>query len=157
MRNTTFTRLLPFLVVALALLGSCVSQPKDIPEDLEPIEYFQRAQNIVSENENYKLAVKYYQTFIERYPDDIQRIVEAKYEIAFLSYKQGNYDQARQQFEELLSYYEDEGSQVLPRWPKVLAQKVLEKINSDDTPPVQPAPQNTESPARETPGAQAVN
>ncbi len=131
MRNTTFTRLLPLLVVLLAILGACASQPEEIPEDLEPIEYFQRAQNIVSENENYTRAVAYYQAFIERYPEDIQRIVEAKYEIAFLSYKQGNYEQARQQFEELLSYYEDEGSQVLPRWPKVLTQKVLEKMSSD--------------------------
>ncbi len=130
MRIATMTRFLPLLTTVVFLCASCASQPETIPEDLEPIEYFQRAQKIVSEDENYKLATKYYQTFIERYPDDIQRIVEAKYEIAFLSYKQGNYDKAQQQFEELLSYYEDEGSSVLPRWPQVLAEKVLNKMEA---------------------------
>lgn len=131
MRITTLTRFLPFLMLLLILIGGCATVPEEIPEDLEPIEYFQKAQKIASEDENYKLATKYYRTFIERYPDDIQRIVEAKYEIAFLSYKQGNYDLARQQFEELLSYYENEGSNVLPRWPQVLAQKVMNNMESE--------------------------
>ena len=131
MRTTTSTRILPLLIVIAALLGACASQPEEIPEELEPIEYFQRAQKIASEDENYALAKRYYKTFIERYPDDIQRIVEAKYEIAYLSYKQGDYDLSRQQFEEMLSYYEDEGSSVLPRWPQVLAEKVLDKMNSN--------------------------
>jgi len=131
MRTTTSTRILPLFIVIAALLGACASQPEEIPEELEPIEYFQRAQKIASEDENYALAKRYYKTFIERYPDDIQRIVEAKYEIAYLSYKQGDYDLSRQQFEEMLSYYEDEGSSVLPRWPQVLAEKVLDKMNSN--------------------------
>jgi len=131
MRITTFTRFFPLLILLATVLVGCASQPEEIPEDLEPIEYFQRAQKIASEDNNYQLAITYYRTFIERYPDDIQRIVEAKYEIAFLSYKQGNYDLARQQFEELLSYYENQGSSVLPRWPQVLAQKVLNKMESE--------------------------
>ncbi|HKK66174.1 MAG TPA: hypothetical protein VJ967_09995 [Clostridia bacterium] len=131
MRTTTSTRILPLLIVIATLLGACASQPEEIPEELEPIEYFQRAQKIASEDENYVLAKRYYKAFIERYPDDIQRIVEAKYEIAFLSYKQSNYELARQQFEEMLSYYDDEGSSVLPRWPQVLAEKVIDKMNSE--------------------------
>ncbi len=131
MRISTLTRFLPLLILLLTFTAGCASQPKEIPEDLEPIEYFQRAQKIATQDENYKLAKRYYRTFIERYPDDLQRIVEAKYEIAFLSYKQGNDELARQQFEELLSYYEDEGSQVLPRWPQVLATKVLEKMETE--------------------------
>ena len=150
MRTSTFTRILPLLIVIAALLGACASQSEEIPEDLEPIEYFQRAQKIASEDENYTLAKRYYKIFLERYPEDIQRIVEAKYEIAYLSYKQGNYELARQQFEEMLSYYEDEGSRVLPRWPQVLAEKVLDKMSTDpeqkqaaptQTMPAQPQPQ----------------
>jgi outer membrane protein assembly factor BamD (BamD/ComL family) len=150
MRTSTFTRILPLLIIIAALLGACASQSEEIPEDLEPIEYFQRAQKIASEDENYVLAKRYYKIFLERYPEDIQRIVEAKYEIAYLSYKQGNYELARQQFEEMLSYYEDEGSRVLPRWPQVLAEKVLDKMSTDpeqkqaaptQTMPAQPQPQ----------------
>ncbi|MFW6207878.1 MAG: hypothetical protein ACOC7X_04170 [Spirochaetota bacterium] len=132
MQIAKLTRFLPLLILLLTLAAGCASQPEEIPEELEPIEYFQRAQKIASEDENYKLAKRYYQTFIERYPDDLQRIVEAKYEIAFLTYKQGNDELARQQFDELLSYYEDEGSQVLPRWPQVLTKKVLEKMESEE-------------------------
>ncbi|MFW5711158.1 MAG: hypothetical protein ACOCZA_04330 [Spirochaetota bacterium] len=132
MQIAKLTRFLPLLILLLTFAAGCASQPEEIPEELEPIEYFQRAQKIASEDENYKLAKRYYQTFIERYPDDLQRIVEAKYEIAFLTYKQGNDELARQQFDELLSYYEDEGSQVLPRWPQVLTKKVLEKMESEE-------------------------
>lgn len=154
MRITTLTRFFPLLVLMVILTAGCATQPEEIPEDLEPIEYFQRAQKIASEDENYKLAVKYYQTFIERYPDDTQRIVEAKYEIAFLSYKQGSYEQSRQQFEELLAYYEDEGSRVLPRWPQVLARKVLEKMESEDArPAAEPGPATAPTNAP-TPGSQ---
>ncbi|MFO7731024.1 MAG: hypothetical protein R6V86_09685 [Spirochaetia bacterium] len=149
MRTTTFTRILPFLIVIATLLGACASQPEEIPEDLEPIEYFQRAQKIASEDNNYALAKRYYKSFIEQYPDDIQRIVEAKYEVAYLSYKQGDYDLSRQQFEEMLSYYDDEGSSVLPRWPQVLAEKVLDKMESDPQ-PKQPTPTQT-APSQNSP------
>lgn len=149
MRTTTFTRILPFLIVIATLLGACASQPEEIPEDLEPIEYFQRAQKIASEDNNYALAKRYYESFIEQYPDDIQRIVEAKYEVAYLSYKQGDYDLSRQQFEEMLSYYDDEGSSVLPRWPQVLAEKVLDKMESDPQ-PKQPTPTQT-APSQNSP------
>ncbi len=107
---------------------SCASEPKEIPQDLEPIEYFQKAQQAASNDNNYSLALHYYETFIERYPDDFQRIIEAKYEIAFIHYKQRKLVVAEKEFEELLATYEGENANVLPAWPRVLAVKVLEKI-----------------------------
>jgi len=117
-----------FLLVSLLLTAGCASTGQEIPQDLEPIEYFQRAQKIATEQSDYVLAIKYYETFIENYPDDLQRIVMAKYEIAFLNYKRSRYKLAMQQFDELLTYYESEGSTVLPRWPKILAEKVQANI-----------------------------
>ncbi len=111
---------------------SCTSAPKEIPEDLEPIEYFQKAQHAASDRNNYKLAIDYYETFIERHPDDFQRIVEAKYEIAFLHYKQGKTKQAKSEFEKLLTNYEGENANVLPTWPRILAEKVLKKIEDNE-------------------------
>lgn len=114
-------------IAGLLLLSGCASTSDEIPRDLEPIEYFQQAQKI-ADGGDYVRAISYYRTFIERYPEDLQRIVIAKYEIAFLNYKRGRYNLAMQQFDELLTYYEDEGSAVLPRWPKILSEKVQTKI-----------------------------
>ena len=113
---------------AILLIASCASEPKTIPEDLTPIEYFQKAQQAASDDNNYSLAIRYYRTFIERHPDDFQRIIEAKYEIAFLHYKQGKLDLAESEFTELLETYEGENANVLPAWPRILAEKVLVKV-----------------------------
>jgi tetratricopeptide (TPR) repeat protein len=122
---------IPAALIAAAILtalASCASEPKEIPSDLEPIEYFQKAQQAASDDNNYDLALRYYRTFIERHPEDFQRIIEARYEIAFIHYKQGKLDQAEREFNQLLENYEGERANVLPAWPRILAQKVLEKI-----------------------------
>jgi tetratricopeptide (TPR) repeat protein len=121
-----FRNILPILALLLSL-NSCAGTDRVVPDDLNEVTFFQEAQKIAGEEGDYQLAIRYYETFIERYPDDLQRIVIAKYEIAFLNYKRGRYELARQQFEELLTYYENEGSIVLPKWPKILAEKVLEE------------------------------
>lgn len=121
-----------FFLIILILTFSCASQPKEIPNDLEPIEYFQKAQHFASDKNNYRVAIHYYETFIERHPDDFQRIVEAKYEIAFLHYKQGKTQLAKTEFQELLKNYEGENANVLPAWPRILAQKVLKKIENQE-------------------------
>ncbi len=122
---------IPFALIFL--ISSCVGTDWTVPDDLNEVEYFQKAQQIAAEQGNYGLAIHYYETFIERYPDDLQRIVIAKYEIAFLNYKRGKSALAEQQFEELLNYYQDEGGTVLPKWPKILAEKVLnEKIRAQN-------------------------
>lgn len=115
------------MLPALFIIGACKTVPPVIPEDLHPSEFFQRAQE-ASNNGKYSNALIYYNTFLERYPDDIQREVEAEYEIAFIAYKQKQYEKAKQLFEELLKKYSPDASQILPAWPKVLAQKVLSDL-----------------------------
>jgi len=123
-------KLIPFAVLSFVIaFSSCQSTPENIPEDLKPREYFQLAQEAVVQRQDYDTALFYYQTFLERYPDDIQRGVEAEYEIAFLKYKQ-NDPAAEELFRNLLARYDEEGAEILPAWPKVLAEKLLEKIAS---------------------------
>jgi len=117
--------ILPILFVVIA----CQSTPESIPEDLQPREYFQLAQEAVVERDDYDTALFYYQTFLERYPDDIQRSVEAEYEIAFIRYKQ-NDPSALQLFTDLLARYDAEGAELLPGWPKVLSEKLVETIST---------------------------
>lgn len=118
----------PVLLVILA----CQSVPEYIPEELQPREYFQLAQEAVVERNAYDTALLYYQTFLERYPDDIQRSVEAEYEIAFIRYKQKD-PSAGKLFADLLARYEAEGAELLPGWPKVLAEKLQEKISASES------------------------
>ncbi len=115
------------LIFIVILTGGCKSTPVTIPDGLTPAEFFQKAQE-ASNNGKYDTALLYYNTFLERYPDDAQRKVEAEYEIAFIAYKQHDYPRAEELFNEILKKYSTEASQVLPTWPKILSQKVLKEM-----------------------------
>lgn len=117
-------------LLASLILISCVgvSAPEEIPEDLTPMEYFQRAQEAVAKRNDYDTAMVYYTTFKDRFPGDLQGNVEADYEIAFLYYKKGEYGEAKERFEEIIARYETEEATRLREWPLVLSRKVLAKI-----------------------------
>lgn len=121
-----------FLVFAL---WGCSSTPDSIPEDLGAHEYFQKAQEALVEFNDYSTALLYYETFLERFPTDLQKIVEAEYEIGFIHYKMGDTERASLLFNNLLDRYKAEGSEVLPRWPQTLAEKVLSNIEGESEEP----------------------
>lgn len=121
---------LTLLLLILLIIASCSSGPREIDETLNPVELFQLAQE-ASDDKDYETAVRYYEVFIAKYSDDIQRLVEAEYEIAFITYKQGNQARAEELLEELLTRYSGEGSQVLPAWPMILSRKLLKQIESE--------------------------
>jgi outer membrane protein assembly factor BamD (BamD/ComL family) len=123
-------RKLPLLLL-ICVAVSCQSTPEQIPEDLSASEMFQLAQEAVVERNDYETALVYYQTFLERYPEDVQKGVEAEYEIAFIYYKREDYKTARSQLKALLAKYDREGAEILPAWPKALAEKVLAKIEAE--------------------------
>ena len=120
-----------FALLLAGTLFACQSSPEVIMEDLDPREFFQRAQEAVVERSDYETALQYYETFLDRYPNDIQRSVEAEYEIAFIYYKLGDVATAEQRFIDLLKKYEQPGADVLPQWPRSLAAKILAKITTD--------------------------
>lgn len=116
------------VLMFLMLFFGCAGGPDEIPEDMDPEELFQRAQEAVVDYEDYKTALRYYEAFLERYPDDQQNRVIAQYEIAFIYYKMEKYDAAEERFQELLSEYQGEAVRVLPQWPKALSEKLLTRI-----------------------------
>ena len=117
------------LAGVLAFIG-CSSGPPVIPEDLSVLQFFQRAQE-ETENREWDNALFYYRTFIERNPNDIPNITAARYEIAFIQYKQRNFTNAARDFRELLNFYETTDLPLnFPLWPKVLARKVLETMRN---------------------------
>jgi hypothetical protein len=55
----------------------------------------------------------------------------ARYEIAFISYKQGKYEEALKGFQEILDFYEtNELDPGFPLWPRVLSKKLIETIEA---------------------------
>ena len=124
---TVIIALCVLLGSSLALTG-CSSGPPVIPEDLSVLQFFQRAQE-ETENREWENALYYYKTFIERNPDDLPNVTAARYEIAFIQYKQKDYTNAAKDFRELLDFYEKTDLPLsFPLWPKVLARKVMQTM-----------------------------
>ena len=114
------------LAAAIALLASCASQNRTIPENLTAGEIFQRAQDSVDRGD-YTLGITLYTLCQQRYPDDVSHQVWASYEIAFIYHKMGQNAKALQLFDELLARYVKEGD-ALPPAPQVLAQKLKTRL-----------------------------
>jgi outer membrane protein assembly factor BamD (BamD/ComL family) len=114
----------------LTLFGACAGNPDQISGDLSPVEFFQKAQEAAT-GSRYDLAIAYYEKFLETYPEDASRGVEAEYEIAFMHYKKGETAEAKALFEALLDKYRSEAAAAYPQWPRVLAAKVLDSIEEE--------------------------
>lgn len=124
-------KLLTLLVLIILFSASCKTTEFDIPEDLSEGEYFLEAQKASSDQYDYQKALKYYFTYIERYPESIQLVVEAEYEIAFIYYKMDEYDTAIKCFNQVIERYNTQDAPLLPAWPKILSKKLVEKIQAE--------------------------
>ncbi len=115
------------VILSVFLSAACKSAPPINYNSLNKAEFFQKAQE-ASSNGKYNIALLYYNHFLLKYPNDIQRGIEADYEIAFIAYKQHNYTKASKLFSDILQRYSTDASQILPAWPKILSQKILKEI-----------------------------
>jgi outer membrane protein assembly factor BamD (BamD/ComL family) len=113
--------------IAASLFASCTHIPKSIPEDLSAREIIQRAQE-ATDAYHYDAAIVYYKALDERFGSDPLYKTTAKYEIAFIAYKQERYAEAKEGFEALLAMYAGPDGAGLPQRYAVLSKKVLEKI-----------------------------
>jgi len=128
----TLRATLPVFMAAL-FFAACATGQLNIPPNLSPSELIQRAQE-ASDKNRYNHALQYYQALLERNPTNIDLVCTAEYEIAFIHYKQKKYTQARAGFNALLERYEGEDGQYLPPQFKLLALKVLERIDEKTQP-----------------------
>ena len=122
------------IAVLLLLLAACRTGPVEIPQDLTQAEIFQRGQEALDAG-RYEVALQYYETFLERFPDDRTNIAEAHYEIAFIHYKMDDWETARTLFNQLIDKYETDEAEGFPAWPRVLALRVLEVMDQGGWPP----------------------
>jgi len=120
-----------FAAVLVALLFAACQTTIRISEDLSPAELIQRAQE-ASDRNRYNVALQYYQALYDRNPTNLDLVITAEYEIAFIHYKQKKYDQAREELTALLGYYDTPDQELLPQHFKRLAQIVLVRIDEKE-------------------------
>lgn len=117
------------IVLAVVALIGCQTVPTEIPEDLTQAELIQQAQES-ADQENWEAALAYYNAIVDRFPQDRAATATARYEMAFIEYKRGNLDEAETGLLELIGMYDFEAD-ALPAWPRVLARRVLSKIEEE--------------------------
>jgi len=123
----------PRILIALAafLLFSACASTVNISEELSPAEIIQRAQE-ASDRNRYKTALQYYRTLLERNRGNIDLVITAEYEIAFIHYKQKKYQQARTELNQVLEYFNTPDEELLPQQFKKLSQIVLDRITEKE-------------------------
>ena len=119
------------LTLAVTLIFSaCASL--NISEDLSPAELIQRAQE-ASDRNSYNTALQYYYALRDRNKNNIDLIITAEYEIAFIHYKQKKYPQAREELNAVLEYFNTPDEELLPQQFKRLSQIVLKSIDEKES------------------------
>jgi len=117
--------------LTLALLFSACASTVNISEDLSPAELIQRANEAMDRN-RYKIAIQYYEALRDRNQSNIDLTITAEYHIAFIHYKQGKLEQARDELNAVLEYYNSPDAELLPQHFKRLSQIVLQTIDDKE-------------------------
>jgi outer membrane protein assembly factor BamD (BamD/ComL family) len=116
------------LAALITLAVSCASSgPVEIPGGLTTAELIQRGQE-ASDRNRYNVSLQYYEAVLDRFPNDIDSVIAAEYEIAFIHYKQKNYAQSKNEFILILDRYNTPDEELLPAQFKILSNIVLKKI-----------------------------
>jgi outer membrane protein assembly factor BamD (BamD/ComL family) len=121
---------------AALLAAGCRSAPTVSTEGLSAAEIFQRAQDSAEKGDSLA-AIRYYEAFKEKRPDDRERVAWASYEIAFLYHKMKKDDTALVLLDELLAQYTKEGD-ALPAAPRILAENLKTRLQSKAAPKTAP-------------------
>jgi outer membrane protein assembly factor BamD (BamD/ComL family) len=116
-------------VFAFVLLLSACASSVNISDDLSPAEIIQRAQE-ASDKNRYGAALQYYQALNERNRSNIDLVITSEYEIAFIHYKQKKYQQAKNELNDVLEYYNTPDEELLPQHYKKLSKIVIDRIDN---------------------------
>ena len=118
---------LAIILTVFFLAVSCASTVY-IPENLSSAEIIQLAQE-ASDRNRYSVSLQYYEAILQRFPHDMNSICAAEYEIAFIHYKQGRFDLAREGFNNLLERYDNPDGILLPQQFRILSNIVLQRMD----------------------------
>ena len=98
---------------------------------MSPAEIIQRANEAMDRN-RYKIASQYYNALYERFSSYIDLVITAEYHMAFILYKQGHFEEAREGLNGVLAYYNSVDEVLLPQHFKRLSQIVLQTIDEKE-------------------------
>lgn len=126
MKNNLFS-ILFLLTAVFAFATGCATGPEVIPEDASVAELIQYAQTSIDDGKPGK-AKEYLYTVLERYPDDMEAVCCAEYELAHIEVKAKNWKKAEELLTNLLDRYEADTEETLPRAYRILAENDLKKI-----------------------------
>jgi outer membrane protein assembly factor BamD (BamD/ComL family) len=118
-------RIHSLILLTVILLAACQSTDIEIDENMTPGEFFKEAQSASTDFKDYKKALLYYNTFIERYPNEPLLVIEAEYEIAMLYYKLNDHKTALRLFNGIIDRYQLPEAAILPAWPQILSNKMI--------------------------------
>ena len=121
---------------AVLLAAGCRSAPPVTMEGLSAAEIFQRAQDAAEKGDSLA-AVRYYEAFKEKRPDDRERVAWASYEIALLYHKMKKDETSLLLLDELLAQYAKEGD-AMPAAPRILAENLKTRLQSKAAPKAAP-------------------
>jgi outer membrane protein assembly factor BamD (BamD/ComL family) len=121
-----FFRITAGLLCVVVAVG-CSSGPANVSDTITPAELVQRAQE-ASDRNRHNQALGYYGLVLERFPNNIEYVCAAEYEIAFLHYKQKKYDLAESELRKLLARYDNPDSELLPPQYRILANIVIASV-----------------------------
>ena len=123
-----------FFILGGALLAGGCATTANLDDNPPPAIMIQRAQE-ATDRGRHNLAMQYYEALLERHPDRMDLVITAKYEIAFINYRQRNLEEARAGFNEILDYFEEPDAHLLPQQFRRLSQIVLERIDEMEANP----------------------
>jgi len=119
----------------LICLCACAGSVDLHTTKLDAADYFQKAYE-ATDNNDFALAIRYYEAFQRNYPDDIERNLWADFEIAFTYYKMGNTNKALELFDILINKYAQDETVDKSKWPaapRILAERIIAKSASKST------------------------
>jgi hypothetical protein len=116
------------LLLLVVLAVGCGSGPEKVGDTVTPAELEQKAQE-ASDRNRHRQSLGYYELILERFPDRIEYVCAAEYEIAFIHYKQKKYELSESGLRKLLARYDGPDSELLPPQYRILANLVIAKIN----------------------------
>ena len=120
-------RAILILVLLITVLISCKSRTDNFDPDLDEKILAQRGTEAI-DNDNFKLALLYFQAIIDNPPDNTDANIWSSYEIANIYYKMEEYIASLELLDAIILEYQKEEAVLYPEAPLVLAKLIKEKI-----------------------------
>ena len=119
-------------VALLLLFVGCETVPDSVDEDITSPELFRLAQDAYN-FEQYGTSLYYYNVILERFGTQRSVRVAAEYEIAYIHFKRGEDEMAKNMFAQLLAEYQLNNAG-FPRWIFVLSTRIYEQLTGSEEP-----------------------